>query len=239
MHTKVTVITVCYNAESSIASTMDSVISQVYDNLEYIIVDGNSSDSTISIVSMRKSLVSKIVSEPDKGIFDAMNKGLAMATGEWVIFMNSGDSFVDSNVLANLELDTISQDIKMIYGDAIYLREKNKEYVKGKPSPYILRNMPNTHQAFLIRLSAAREFGFLSKYRYAADYSMVYNIYKTYGKSCVSYTPTLICNYEAVTGVSLVSKLSCQREVLQIRDCDFIWMFDYVKWVVKKILEKI
>jgi glycosyltransferase involved in cell wall biosynthesis len=97
---QVTVITVCYNSARTIRRTMESVASQKYANIEYIVIDGGSTDATMSIVREYPRIVSKIVSEPDEGIYDAMNKGVRMATGEWIHILNSDDYYASPNALS-------------------------------------------------------------------------------------------------------------------------------------------
>lgn len=95
----VTVITISYNAEAIIERTILSVINQTYPAVEYIIIDGGSTDSTVDIIEKYANKVTYWISEPDNGIYDAMNKGLDIATGKWVSFMNSGDYYYSNNVL--------------------------------------------------------------------------------------------------------------------------------------------
>lgn len=116
MSAKISVITISYNAEKEIEKTILSVITQTYNNIEYIIVDGASKDNTISIVNRYKEKISCIISEPDKGIYDAMNKGVNHATGEWLIMMNAGDVFNDENVLQNV-MDHIPEHKTFLYSD--------------------------------------------------------------------------------------------------------------------------
>lgn len=103
---KITVVTVCYNASGVIEQTMRSVLSQTYSNMEYVIVDGASKDNTLDIINKvsveypQANIVIK--SEPDSGIYDAMNKGIGLATGDWINFMNAGDQFVSADTLANV-----------------------------------------------------------------------------------------------------------------------------------------
>ena len=99
---KVTIVTVTYNAEEYLEQTIKSVIKQDYPNIEYIIIDGASSDRTVEIIKEYQKYISYWTSEPDSGIYDAMNKGIDIATGEWINFMNAGDSFVEKNTISKV-----------------------------------------------------------------------------------------------------------------------------------------
>src|SRR5690606_12581514 len=99
MNPKVSIITVCYNAEKFIESAIKSVINQTYSNIEYIIVDRNSKDKTLTIIENYKNQISQIISEPDKGIYDAMNKGVEKASGELIGILNADDFYNDENVI--------------------------------------------------------------------------------------------------------------------------------------------
>ena len=98
----ISVITVCYQAAESLQKTILSVRQQYYQPLEFIVVDGGSTDGTRDIIARHQDIITRWVSEPDGGIYDAMNKGVSMATGEWVIFMNAGDTFAANNVLLRI-----------------------------------------------------------------------------------------------------------------------------------------
>lgn len=116
MEPKISVITISYNAEKEIEKTILSVISQTYSNIEYLIIDGASKDDTMVIVNKYKDRISHIVSEPDKGIYDAMNKGIKYATGEWIIMMNAGDIFNNESVLKNI-MNNIPEGKSFLYSD--------------------------------------------------------------------------------------------------------------------------
>ena len=98
----ISVITVCYQAAEPLEKTILSVRQQYYQPLEFIVVDGGSTDGTRDIIARHQDIITRWVSEPDRGIYDAMNKGVSMATGEWVIFMNAGDTFAANNVLLRI-----------------------------------------------------------------------------------------------------------------------------------------
>ncbi len=149
-HPKISIITVVYNGIEFLEETIKSVIAQTYPNIEYIIVDGGSKDGTLEIIKKYESYISKWISEPDKGIYDAMNKGIDLATGDWQNFLNAGDSYVSNNVLENL-FTTDLENITLVYGDIIAIRENgqklNVKAVELKNDNSIKKGMKVCHQA--------------------------------------------------------------------------------------------
>ena len=147
---KVSIITVVYNGIEFLEETIKSVISQTYPNIEYIIVDGGSKDGTLDIIKKYEAHISKWISEPDKGIYDAMNKGIDLATGDWQNFLNAGDSFVDNNVLEKI-FTTNLENITLVYGDIIAIRENgqklNVNAIELKDDNSIKKGMKVCHQA--------------------------------------------------------------------------------------------
>ena len=131
---KISIVTVCYNAVDTIEKTIQSVINQTYQNIEYIIIDGASTDGTVDVINRYRDKIAYFVSEPDKGIYDAMNKAIQVATGEWINFMNAGDFFASNHTIDNIfgqEANYISQDV--IYGDTIYDYSGSPITYKAKP----------------------------------------------------------------------------------------------------------
>ena len=195
--TKVTIITVCYNASDTIEKTILSVINQNYDNIEYIIIDGGSKDRTIDIIKKYENKITKWVSEPDKGIYDAMNKGIKMATGEWINFMNSGDTFVENDVLTTIFANECYTNFSVIYGDSVY--EVNGRLYCSSARDFSSLSMGFDHQSSFVRASDAKELLFELKYSLAADYNMMMTL-KKQGKR-FNYVKTAISQYDT-TGLS-------------------------------------
>lgn len=175
---QITVVTVCYNAEKDIEATMRSVLNQTYENIEYIIVDGASKDDTVHIaervVQDYSKRVVKILSEPDKGLYDAMNKGALLATGEYINYMNAGDVFHSPDAIKKLFFEA-NEDDDLILGSS-YHKLRDKLYLKRVR---ILDNgFPDgiCHQSLFTRTSVMRENPFNLNYKIAADFDFEYKM---------------------------------------------------------------
>jgi glycosyltransferase involved in cell wall biosynthesis len=123
---KISIITVAFNSEKTIENTILSVLDQSYDDVEYIVVDGNSNDGTLKIIENHKSNISEYISEPDKGLYDAMNKGIAKATGDIIGILNSDDIFTDMFVLENIAKFHQENEIDASIGNIIQFNEAGK-----------------------------------------------------------------------------------------------------------------
>ncbi|MFW0714380.1 glycosyltransferase family 2 protein [Pedobacter sp. N23S346] len=169
---KLTIITIVYNNVRDIERTINSVLNQTYKNIEYIVIDGKSTDGTLEIVERYKNQISKIISAPDKGIYDAMNKGLALATGEYVLFMNSGDELYDEQTVEDIFDSAPAADI--YYGETEMYndnweslgrrRHEAPEVFNWKSFQY---GMNVSHQAIYIKRSIVENYDL--KYKYSAD----------------------------------------------------------------------
>ena len=132
---KISIVTVCYNSAATIRDTLESVLSQTYNNIEYIVVDGASKDSTLDIVNEYAGRISTIVSEPDKGIYDAMNKGVNLATGDFVGILNSDDIFASATTIEKLvEFLLANPGCDASYADLVFVERDNTDSVTRRYS---------------------------------------------------------------------------------------------------------
>lgn len=168
----ISIVTVSYNAVSTIEQTIQSVINQTYSNIEYIIIDGGSTDGTVDVIKKYQDKVTFWVSEPDKGIYDAMNKGLSKAYGDWAIFMGSDDIFYNSNVLT-LVVDRLLYKDGIYYGNTI-LKNSGKIYPLYIKNTYQLCLKNFSHQAIFYPVSVYKKYSYQTEYKLWADY--VYNL---------------------------------------------------------------
>lgn len=175
---KVTVITVCKNAENAIEATIKSVLSQDYKNIEYIIIDGKSTDRTTKIIHKYKNKITILISEPDAGIYDAMNKGLRYATGNVVNFLNAGDMFVDTSVVSDIVKQLKKKDTDLMYGDALIYDPKRPEKLTLKCHQYadivFLSRWCICHQAIFAKKYLFDRYGsFNTQYKLVADHEWI------------------------------------------------------------------
>lgn len=141
---KISIITVCLNVKNEIERTLLSVFNQTYENFELIVIDGVSTDGTIDVIEKYKNKISVFVSEPDTGIYNAMNKGVERASGDFLVFLNAGDELYDENVLKNIvNVIARNNDVKFIFGDAQIYSEK------GLPLKIVTRENINNISSFL------------------------------------------------------------------------------------------
>jgi len=173
---KFSIITVTFNAEKTLEVTIQSILNQNYRNIELIIIDGSSTDGTIDIIKKYESGIYKWVSEPDHGLYDAMNKGMKLATGDYLWFMNAGDEIYQSNTLDLITEMCSDQDV--FYGEMMLIDGTGKEIglrsrMTSQKLPFSLnwksmrKGMVVGHQSFIIKRSIAPEFDI--SYHYSAD----------------------------------------------------------------------
>ncbi len=169
----VSIITVVFNGATTLERTIQSVLAQTYPRIEYIIVDGGSSDGTSDIIRRYATRISRWISEPDKGLYYAMNKGMDLATGDYFWFMNSGDEIAGSSVVTQIFANAPFADV--YYGDTLVVGPSGKEIGPRRLSPPdhlswhdFRKGMLVSHQSFIASRRVAS--GFNTKYRFSADY---------------------------------------------------------------------
>ena len=178
------IITICYNAEATLEKTIQSVLAQTYPNVEYIVVDGASKDNTLAIINRYRPQLGKVVSEPDKGLYDAMNKGIGLATGDYLCFLNAGDTFFSANTLQEM-VATLPADKQpdVIYGETA-LVDAEGQFVRMRrlQTPEVLtwrsfrQGMLVCHRAFFARRELVPLYDL--QYRFSADFDWCIRIMK-------------------------------------------------------------
>lgn len=218
-----TIITVCYNSGKTIERALQSVANQDWSNVEHVVIDGGSTDNTIEIINNFLPRVTRFVSEPDDGIYDAMNKGLNIASGDVVAFLNADDFYSDSSVLSSIANLFQRDAFQAIMGDVGYFKEGNvgriiRRYRSSIFTPKKLRQgiMP-AHPAFFIhRDILTRVGGFNPSYKIAGDFELVVRIFKRQNIK-LGYLPKVLVNMQ-MGGISTSgwrAKLLINREILR------------------------
>lgn len=245
---KISIITVCFNAESIIEETIKSVISQTYNDIEYIIVDGKSTDSTMEIIKKYADKIDKIISEPDKGIYDAMNKGISLATGNFINFMNAGDTFSSPDAVKNVVMQ-IEEDSDVVYGDSTmigYNGQRNFQAADSEISK--LKKKPiYRHNASFTKTSLHKKFPFeIEKkaiLRHALDYNNIFTLWHNGAKfqkvdvDVVTWEKSGTSDRE-ILNIKLMYKISHQFRKPTISE-RFIYIYDYIKACRRDIVRKL
>lgn len=230
---KFSVITVCFNALSVIQETYESLRLQSSSNYEWIVIDGASSDGTKEWVAERRPDV--FFSEPDGGIYDAMNKALRFVRGEYVFFLNAGDRFSDSQVLSDIEaeLDSRLETVDVLYGDVVYFGSngsRRKRFNWLTRSRLVYGDL--CHQATFVRFDLFKKFGcFDLAYRYNADFDWLLRVFK--GGSILCYiNRDIVLFHDAGAHVMAGGKCRNERNIVRFRYCGRLrWFVGH--WVLR------
>lgn len=178
--TKISIVTVCFNSADTIEDTIRSVLSQQHSRLEYIVIDGGSTDGTLDVLARYRDRIAKCVSERDRGIYDAMNKGVRLAEGEFVGFLNADDVYAGPNVISEVAAALQTDHADGVYGDLVYIGRRNTERVvrywragQYRPGAFYSGWVP-PHPTFFCRTALYRRFGgFNPEYRIAGDFELM------------------------------------------------------------------
>lgn len=244
----VSIITVCYNSATTIEDTIKSVISQDYPLIEYIIVDGNSTDDTIEIVEKFADRISKQISEPDKGIYDAMNKGIRTATGDIVGILNSDDVFFSNTIISDV-VKVFGSDIEIdaVYGNITYFKEGGN---KRSPRTWITRpyyphffddgEVP-PHPSLFIKRSVYNSIGtYFPDFKISSDYEFMLRAFKVH-----HYKPYFLNNFIVRMRVGGESTSSLRNVLIGNKEVQLAWKMNNITppfrfWflrVAKKMLQ--
>jgi glycosyltransferase involved in cell wall biosynthesis len=176
---KISVITVAFNSAKTIVDTLMSVATQTHPDIEHLIIDGASSDDTVEIVRMHARTQTRLISESDRGIYDAMNKGIALASGEVIGFLNSDDFYANASVLAKIADAFQDSAVDACYGDLVYVNQDNSRVVRyWKSKPFkkgdFAKGWCPAHPTFFIRKSTLQRFGLFDlSFKLAADFEFM------------------------------------------------------------------
>lgn len=193
---KISIITVCFNAEDTIADTIQSVLSQDYEDVEYIIVDGKSTDRTLEIIQSHQKRI-KLISEKDQGIYDAMNKGINIANGDVIGILNADDFYKNNQVLTDV-MNAFADNISIVYGDIEYVKNNDLNKVVRKWKSGVFRPgkfkwgwMP-PHPGFFIKKSCYESYGLFNlSLSTSADYELMLRMLEVHNLNHIYISKTI------------------------------------------------
>jgi len=217
---KISIITVSYNSAETIKDTIESILSQDYENIEYIIIDGGSTDNTVDIVKKYADKIDYFVSEADNGIYDGMNKGIKAATGDIVGILNSDDFYPNSYVISNVAKTFTSQDCDAVYGDLVYVKENDTSKIARywQSGEYTIKKIKNgwmlPHPTFFVKKEMYDRHGYYNTdLKSAADYEMILKL--LYKKNIsVFYIPMILVKMRmgGRSNASIMNRVRANKE---------------------------
>lgn len=236
--TKISVITAVYNCQKTISQAIDSVLSQTHSAVESIVIDGASTDGTLKILEPYRQRLGLLISECDRGIYDALNKGITHATGDIVGFLHADDVFEDNEVLAKVAAAFQDPTIDAVYGDLVYVRHNDIGQVirYWKSGHYdeaaFSRGWMPPHPTFYVRRAVYERLGgFDTRYRIAADYDTVLR-FLAVGKIRAAYIPEVLVRMRAggISNRSLKTILRKSREDIEVLRRNQVGGFGTLAW---------
>lgn len=176
---QISIVTIVRNDARRLQRTIESVVNQTYQNIEYIIIDGKSDDGTIDTIKHNKSNITNWVSEPDDGIYDAMNKGVGLSTGDWILFLNSGHTFYEKNTIEKIfEGNKKLLEFDILYGDVVYKTNFGNIVKYSKNIDGIWKGMSFSHQSTFFKTTILKKYNYNLAYSLVSDFDLIYKLYK-------------------------------------------------------------
>lgn len=238
------IITVTYNAGAVLEDTIQSVIAQTYHHVEYIIVDGASTDNTLDIARKYRDRIARVVSEPDKGLYDAMNKGIALATGDYLCFLNAGDSFHEDDTLQQMvhtlreltELpDVLYGETELVDAEGHFVRMRRLQAPEHLTWRSFRHGMLVCHQAFFAKRTLAEPYDL--SYRFSADFDWCIRIMK---KARTMHNTHLVIIDYLDEGLTTANRRASLRERFRIMVRHYGWLSTVAHhaWFVLRLMLK-
>jgi glycosyltransferase involved in cell wall biosynthesis len=221
LNPKISIITVSFNSAKTISDTIESVLSQTYPDIEYIVLDGSSSDGTVELVNAYGNRISKFISEPDKGIYDAINKGIRLATGNIIGILHSDDFFYSNDIIEKIAASFNKYEIDAVFGDAQFVDPINTSKVVRYYSSKLFSTakfkfgyMP-AHPSFYVKRELFEKLGYYkTDYKIAADFELLVRfLYINQIKCKYLEIPFLSMRMGGVSNKSIFSKYTLNKEI--------------------------
>lgn len=236
---KISIITVVYNSISTIENTILSVINQSYKNIEYIVIDGGSTDGTIDVINKYSDKISYWVSESDEGIYDAMNKGALKATGNYIQYLNSSDRLFNNSIIETIVKYIIDKTPDIVYGDIIMEKKFGCFHMIPKELNEFKNCFPLYHPSLLVKASLIKKYKFDIKYKIAADFDLLRRLY--YNDASFKYIPVIFTLFEGYNGVSSTNLYKNWIECQYIINANhkFGWPLKKYTFFLKNIIREV
>lgn len=230
------IITVCFRAKDDVQATLDNVLLQTWKQFEYLVIDGGSNDGTLEALEqyasafLKEGIPFRYVSEPDHGIYDAMNKGTRMAEGEWLLFLNAGDLLADSRILE--QIFSVPSDGQIIYGDTVCIYQGSKKLYPALPLSHLTYEMAFCHQSAFIRRKLLLDEPYDTAYKVCADHRFFLSMYLK--QKDFDYRTVPISVYE-IAGYSDKNKMLAHREQHRMQKELGVFRFSF-SWLLREVI---
>ncbi|WP_019217572.1 glycosyltransferase family 2 protein [Legionella tunisiensis] len=244
---KISIVTACYNSEATIRDTLRTIQMQTHQDIEHIVIDGGSTDGTLEILEKNREHIAYLTSEPDNGLYDAMNKGVSKATGDVIGLLNSDDMLANKHVLSHVAKALADPEVDACYGDLVYVNQDNIDQVARywRSSPYnstlLAKGWIPAHPTFYARREVHDNYSMLFNldYKLAADYELLLRLLFSH-KINVSYIPEVMIKMRlgGTTNKSLKNIFNQNKEIMRALK-SHNYRYSPVKMVCSKLLDRI